>query len=156
VLTRYSVVEERRLRFKIETFLQFVGFLFKSTERTFQKTSQRLCRIFKFWTWHFLFINLLMNVKNCYPSWHWQIMYESEIEKEDLLFESKSFCQLYNQNDAARCCISEVHKICDALHFLYFVQTWLDLGATLVCQSYPTRHQSDPKSTSSQRLEYPK
>src|SRR6218665_3318792 len=36
-LAHDSVIEETRLRFNIEKFLQFVGYLFKSTERTFQK-----------------------------------------------------------------------------------------------------------------------
>jgi len=44
-------------------------------------------------------------------------MYESDTEKEDLLSEFKSFCQLFKQmlQDAVN---SEVHKICDVLHFL--------------------------------------
>ena len=44
-------------------------------------------------------------------------MYESDTEKEDLLSEFKSFYQLYKQmlQDAVT---SEVHKICDVLHFL--------------------------------------
>lgn len=44
-------------------------------------------------------------------------MYESDTEKEDLLSEFKSFCQLYKQmlKDGL---ISEVHKICDVLNFL--------------------------------------
>ena len=51
-------------------------------------------------------------------------------EKGDLLSEFKSFCQLYKQllQDAV---ISEVHKMCDVLHFLEIretsrgFQTWL-------------------------------
>jgi len=44
-------------------------------------------------------------------------MYESDTEKEDLLPEFESFCQLYKQmlQDAV---ISEVHEICDGLYFL--------------------------------------
>ena len=44
-------------------------------------------------------------------------MYESDTEKEDSLSEFKSVCQLYKQmqQDAV---ISEVHEICDVLHFL--------------------------------------
>ena len=44
-------------------------------------------------------------------------MCESDTEKEDLLSEFKSFCQLYKQmlQDGV---ISEVHKIRDVLHFL--------------------------------------
>jgi len=40
-------------------------------------------------------------------------MYESDTEKEDLLSELKSFCQLYKHADAARSVISDVHIICD-------------------------------------------
>ena len=49
-LARDSVIDETRLRFNIETFYNLLdsGILFKSTKRTFQKTSQRLCRILKF------------------------------------------------------------------------------------------------------------
>jgi len=44
-------------------------------------------------------------------------MYESDTEKEDLLSEFKSFCQLYKQM-LQGAVISEFHKICDVLHFL--------------------------------------
>ena len=58
-------------------------------------------------------------------------MYESDTEKEDLLSEFKSFCQLYKQmlqDDV----ISEVHKIRDVLHFLEIREM------SRIFQSWPT------------------
>jgi len=77
-LARDSVIEGTRLRLKID-ILQFVGYLFKSTERTF-KDFTTIVHKFKVLDPNF-FRNLLMNVKKRYPSWQIGQLYESDTEK---------------------------------------------------------------------------
>lgn len=113
-LARDSVIEKTKLRFKIDTFYILLDTFSNQLKERF-KDFTSVVHKFKVLDPTF-FVQKSFN--ECVDALsELADMYESDIEKEDLLSEYKSFCQLYKQmlNDAV---ITEVHKICDVLHFL--------------------------------------
>ena len=113
-LARDSVLEETRLIFKIDTFYTLLDTFSNQLEERFKDftTVGHKCKVLD----PTFFVQESFN--ECEEALsELADMYESDTEKEDLLSEFKSFCQLYKQmlKDAV---ISKVHKICDVLHFL--------------------------------------
>src|SRR6218665_906651 len=100
-LARDSVIEETRARFKIETFYNLLD--------TFSNQLKERFKDFITVVQKFKVVDQTFFIQKSFNECEEALseladMYESDTEKEDLLCEFKSFCQLYKQNDAARCC----------------------------------------------------
>lgn len=113
-LARDSVLEETRLRFKVDTFFTLLDTFSNQLEERFKDFTTVVHK--------FKVLDPKYFVQKSFHECEEALsdladMYESDTEKEDLLSEFKSFCQLYKQmlKDGL---ISEVHKICDVLNFL--------------------------------------
>lgn len=109
------VLEEKRLRFKM--------YAFYSLSDTFWSQLEKWFKDFTTFAHKFKVVDQIFFVQKYFNECEEVLseladMHESDTENlEDLILEFKSFCQLYKEmlKDAV---ISEVHKICDVLHFI--------------------------------------
>src|SRR6218665_2881017 len=100
-LARDSVIEETRVRFKVETFYNLLDTFSNQLKESF-KDITTVVQKFKVLDQKFVVQKTFNKCEEALSEM--SDVYELNTVKADLLFEFKSFCQLCKQNDAARCC----------------------------------------------------